>query len=276
VNTSERTSGEWRRSEPRLTIDQGSTPFMGSREDGEHSFAYFLRDVSLRGVGMIVPPQQGMVALEVGEIVNFHLPFQLNEKLYNQGVIRWQQNLPIGQMCGAHLEKRVPLRYPIYVAFETGEIRFVTEEFGIESLEDLVERILEDAYYFKKGMAIYFEHLAPYFSRHSLQRKAKGLIADENVVTRIREQIAQNIQAIEDLRALNRTAKLVFPNTADLETLRSAIALELSLRVLSERFDELTVQPYLRSVRLLKHQLFSNFNTLVLVLQHRIQRAKPR
>jgi hypothetical protein len=165
--------------------------------------------------------------------------------------------------------------YPIYVAFETGEIRFVTEEFGIESLEDLVERILDDAYYFKKGVAIYFEHLAPYFARHSLQRKAEGLTADENVVTRIRKHIAQNIHAIEDLRTLNRTAKQVFPNIADLETLRSAIALELSLTVLSERFDESTVQPYLRSVRLLKHQLFSNFNTLVLVHQHRIRRAKP-
>ena len=158
---------------------------------------------------------------------------------------------------------------------KTGEIRFVTEEFGIESLEDLVERILDDAYYFKKGVAIYFEHLALYFARHSLQRKAEGLTADENVVTRIREHIAQNIHAIEDLRTLNRTAKQVFPNIADLETLRSAIALELSLTVLSERFDESTVQPYLRSVRLLKHQLFSNFNTLVLVHQHRIRRAKP-
>ena len=102
---------------------------------------------------------------------------------------------------------------------KTGEIRFVTEEFGIESLEDLVERILDDAYYFKKGVAIYFEHLALYFARHSLQRKAEGLTADENVVTRIREHIAQNIHAIEDLRTLNRTAKQVFPNIADLETL---------------------------------------------------------
>lgn len=261
--------GEWRRSEPRLPIDLGPTPFLGSRENGQPGFAYLLRDVSASGVGLIVPPQPGMVPLEIGELVNFHLPFQLNKQFYNQGVIRWQEKVPKGQMCGARLEKRVPLRYPIYVAFETGEIRFVTEEFGIVSLEDLTRRILEDAYYFKRGVAIYLEHLVPYFERHSLQRKAKGLPADENVVPRVRAQIAQHIEIIDNLRALNRTAKQAFPNSADLETLRSAVDFESSLTELSERFDATTVQPYLRSVQLLKHQLFSNFNTLVLVHKHR-------
>ena len=271
MNISEPPFGEWRRSEPRIPIDLGSTPFLGSRENGQPSFAYLLRDVSASGVGLIVPPQPGMVALEVGELVNFHLPFQLNKKFYNQGVIRWQENVPRGQMCGARLEKRVPLRYPIYVAFETGEIRFVTEEFGIESLEDLTQRILEDAYYFKRGVAIYLEHLLPYFERHRLQRRAKGLPTDENVVPRVRAQIAQHIQTIANLRALNRTTKQVFPNSADLETLRSAVDFEPSLTELSERFDAKTIRPYLRSVQLLKHQLFSNFNTLVLVHQRRNQ-----
>src|ERR1700730_8472687 len=137
------------RSEPRIPIDLGLVPFLGSRENGQPSFDYFLRDVSPSGVGMIVPREDKMAPLEVGETVNFHLPFHLNQKFYNQGVIRWQQTVPQGQMCGAHLEKRVPMRYPIYVAFETGDIRFVMEEFGIPSVDHLVERILEDAFYFK-------------------------------------------------------------------------------------------------------------------------------
>ena len=144
---SELPSGEWRRTEQRLPIDLGSTPFLGSRESGQPTFAYLLRDVSPSGVGMIVPPRQGMVPLEVGEWINFHLPFQLNKKYYNQGVVRWQQNVPKGQMCGAHLERRVPLKYPIYVGFETGQVHFILEGFGIQSLEALTERILEDAYY---------------------------------------------------------------------------------------------------------------------------------
>ena len=267
VNIFEPPSEEWRRTERRLPIDLGSTPFLGSRENGQPTFAYLLRDVSPSGVGMIVPPRQGMVPLEAGEWINFHLPFQLNKKYYNQGVVRWQQNVPKGQMCGAHLERRVPLKYPIYVGFETGQVHFTLEEFGIQSLEALTERILEDAYYFKRGLAIYFEHLAPYFKRHSLPMQHKGQHTDETVVPGIRAQIAQHIQTIEKLLALSRTAECAFPDQADLETLRSAVDFELNITVLSETFDASTVRPYLRSVQLLRHQLFSNFNTLVLVYE---------
>jgi PilZ domain len=259
-----------RRSEPRIPIDIGVVPFLGSRENGQQNFSFLLRDVSSSGVGVIVRLRQGMTPLELDETVNFHLPFQLNKEFYNQGVIRWQQAISEGQACGARLEKRVPLRYPIYVAFETGDIRFVTEEFGIPSLENLIIQILEDAFYFKKGVGIYFEHLAPYFARHSLVKVEKRSSTDENLVTRIRSQIQENIRIIEALKikASESTANGSFPGIADLETLRAATALELNLEVLSERFSASTILPYLKSVGLLSHQLYTNFNTLVLVHLH--------
>jgi hypothetical protein len=267
MNSSQSESEDWRRSEPRIPIDLGSAPFLGSRENGQPSFAYLLRDVSSGGVGVIVPLWAEMVPLEVGEAVNFHLPFQLNKKFYNQGVIRWEKMTPEGQMCGAHLEKRIPLRYPIYVAFETGDIRFAVEEFGIPSMEDLIKQILEDAFYLKKGIGIYFEHLAPYFTRHGRLRVEKEPGAKEDLVTRIRRQIQKNIRTVESLKngSIKRTEGQPIPSIADLESLRAAIALELNLKVLSERFNASTVLPYLRSVRLLEHQLYTNFNTLVLV-----------
>jgi hypothetical protein len=230
----------------------------------------------------MVPPQNRMVPLEVGEAINFNLPFQLNQKFYNQGVIRWQQIAPQGQVCGAQLEKRAPLRYPIYVAFETGEIRFVIEEFGMPSVEHLVERILQDAFYFKKGVGIYFEHLAPYFTRHSLQRVATGSKLPEDIVVRIRARIQGNVLIIGRLKtkAAQRAAAQPFPTMGDLESLRTAIELELNLKELSERFSTSTVLPYLRSVQLLEHQLYSNFNTLVLLyLQisgHHVTRSQER
>jgi hypothetical protein len=270
MNSSQSEHEDWRRSEPRIPIDLGSAPFLGSRESGRPSFAYLLRDVSSSGVGVIVPLRAGMADLEIGESVNFHLPFQLNKKFYNQGVIRWQKMEPEGQMCGAHLEKRVPLRYPIYVAFETGDIRFAVEEFGIPSLEDLIIQILEDAFYFKKGVSIYFEHLAPYFARHSRVKVEKRSPTDENLVTRVRSQIQENIRIIEALKikASESTANGSFPSIADLESLRAATALELNLEVLSERFSASTMLPYLQSVGLLSHQLYTNFNTLVLMHLH--------
>ncbi len=267
MNSSQSESEDWRRSEPRIPIDLGSAPFLGSRENGQPSFAYLLRDVSSSGVGVIVPLWAGMAPVEIGESVNFHLPFQLNKKFYNQGVIRWQKMTPKAQTCGAHLERRVPLRYPIYVAFETGDIRFAVEEFGIPGVKDLIEQILEDAFYLKKGVGIYFEHLAPYFTRHGRLRIEKESGANEDLVTRIRRQIQENIHTVETLknRATDRSAEQPFPSAADLESLRAAIALELNLKVLGEKFNASTVLPYLRSVRLLEHQLYTSFNTLVLL-----------
>jgi PilZ domain len=258
---------DWRRSEQRIPIDLGSAPFLGSRENGQPSFAYLLRDVSSSGVGVVVPLRDQMVPLAVDEMVNFHLPFQLNKRFYNQGVIRWCKMMPEAQVCGAHLERRVPLRYPIYVAFETADIRFVLDEFGIPSLKDLIERILEDSFYLKRGIGIYFEHLAPYFARHGRLRVEKQSGAGEDLVMRIRRQIQENILALDGLKtsAIKCTGEQPFPDRADLESLRAAIALELNLKVLSERFSALTVLPYLRSVRLLEHQLYTNFNTLVLL-----------
>ena len=120
-----------------MPIDLGSTPFLGSRKNGQPSFAYLLRDVSSSGVGLIVPPQDRMVPLELDEMINFHLPFQLDQKFYNEGLIRWQQTVPQGQQCGANLQKRVPVRYPIYdVRIETGDIRLILKEFGIPSGSD--------------------------------------------------------------------------------------------------------------------------------------------
>jgi hypothetical protein len=267
MNSSQSESEDWRRSEPRIPMDLGSAPFLGSRENGQPSFAYFLRDVSSSGVGVIVPLLAGMTPLQIGESVNFHLPFQLNKKFYNQGVIRWQKISLEGQMCGARLEKRVPLRYPIYVAFETGDIRFAVEEFAIGSMKDLIEQILEDAFYLKKGIGIYFEHLAPYFTRHGRLRTEKKSGANGSLMDRIRQKIQENVRTVEALksRATDRTAEQPFPSAADLELLRAAIALELNLKVLSERFNASTVLPYLRSVRLLEHQLYTSFNTLVLL-----------
>jgi PilZ domain len=267
MKTSRLSADDSRRSEPRIPIDLGSVPFLGSRESGLPSFTYFLRDVSLSGVGLMVPPQEGMVALEVGEMVNFHLPFQLNQKFYNQGAIRWEQPSPRGQMCGAQLQKRVPLRYPIYVAFESNDIRFVLEEFGIPSIDELAERILEDAYYLKRGVSIYFEHLVPIFARHSLARKKERLPTEEYVVPRIRKQIEDNVSLLADFKskAAERSDARSFPTKEDLESIRKAVALEINLRVLSTAFDVQIVLPYLRSVRLLEHQLYSNFNTLVLL-----------
>src|SRR5258708_33828619 len=103
MNSSQSESEDWRRSEPRIPIDLGSAPFLGSRENGQPSFAYLLRDVRSSRVGVIVPLLAGMGAVYSGESVNFHLPFQLDKKSHNRCVCRCQQMIPRPQTVVLHL-----------------------------------------------------------------------------------------------------------------------------------------------------------------------------
>jgi len=57
-------------------------------------------------------------------------------------------------------------------------------------------------------------------------------------VTHIRRRIQENVRTLEDLKntANKRATDSPFPSIAELESLRAAIALELNLTVLSERW----------------------------------------
>src|SRR5260221_9309663 len=55
-------------------------------------------------------------------------------------------------------------------------------------------------FYLKKGIGIYFEHLAPYFTRHGRLRAEKESAANEDLITRIRRQIQENIRTHEALK----------------------------------------------------------------------------
>jgi hypothetical protein len=105
---------------------------------------------------------------------------------------------------------------------------------------------------------VIFEHLASYFKRHGSMHAEKRQNEDESIVARIRTQIEDNIRTIEALKnkAAQRPKARSFPTTDDLEILRAAIPFEINLIVLSQNSDASVVLPYLRSVRLVEHQLY--------------------
>ena len=84
---------------------------------------------------------------------------------------------------------------------------------------------------------------------------------------RIRAQIEENIRAIENLKnkAAQRANWQSFPAVRRSGIPPGGNSIRDQPAVLSEKFDASVVLPYLRSVRLLEHQLYTNFNTLVLV-----------
>src|SRR3712207_901770 len=143
-----------RRGELRFPIDAGPVAFLGSRASGYRSFSYLLRDISEHGVGIFIPANEAAANLTKDELINFHLPFQINERFFDQGPIRWMQQAEDGIACGAHLQHRIPLHYPVYVSFQTGKIQFEWGSKDFKGPGALVQSILEDAFFFKKGVKI--------------------------------------------------------------------------------------------------------------------------
>jgi hypothetical protein len=65
------------RGESRLAVETGGTAFIATSEDFSAIFEYVLRDVASGGVGFFV--EEG-TPLEEGDRINFHLPFEVNER----------------------------------------------------------------------------------------------------------------------------------------------------------------------------------------------------
>lgn len=258
MNSSE---GSERRRELRIPIDAGPVGFLGSRASGHRSFSYCLQDISENGVGVFVPNDSISTKLTAGEIINFHLPFQINQQFFDQGPVRWLQESDAGTFCGAQLTHRIPLHYPVFLSFETGNIRFEWRTKGFPGPGALVQRILEDAYFFKKGIQIYFGHLRPYFTRQSRRKRRSEELA--SLDAEISASIACLGSTFKKAKAAGED--LTWLDEGMLDQLRSCVLLELDLETLGEHFDTRVVWPYLRSIKLLEHQLYANFNTLVLL-----------
>lgn len=154
-----------RRLDPRIPLDSVLLPFLGSREEDQVCFQYLPLDVSLHGLKIAIP--HWLVKrerLQEGDLINLNVPFELAGKTFHQGKIvwtRWDEAMQ-AQVSGIFLRKEMPPNYPIYFSLETSRVIFASLEV---SIDDLLARVLKDSMLLKKGVAIYFNHLIPYFSR---------------------------------------------------------------------------------------------------------------
>ena len=96
---------------------------MGTVEDLSEVFDYVLRDVTAEGVGFSVGTD---APITKGQRVNFHLPFQIDDRFHDLGEVRWMRESGRRWECGASLEGRIPLYYPVFIAIKDGEMAFGT------------------------------------------------------------------------------------------------------------------------------------------------------
>jgi len=265
------------RAEPRMVVDTGGISFVGTREDLSDIFEYVLRDVSGGGVGLFL--RDGAPGIEhvlPGERVNFHLPFKVNEAFQDLGVIRWRRRSAEddGWDCGASLEGRIPLYYAVYVDFDEGRMDFRSGTPGLKRLHDILMILVKDAWLLKRGIAVYFDHLAPYF-----RRLGKGRAQNEGreFADAMREQIAENVRRLDALRERVTDPEIRYhPENWGLEEFRVAVTPELKPEEFYERFRTTAVLPYLQSIKRLEYRLYTNFNTAVLLAQEQNHRSLQR
>ena len=154
------------RREQRFVVDSIILPFLGTRVEDHVCFQYLLLDISYHGIRISLP--KWVVSrghMEEGTLVNMHIPFLLNQRIFTHGKVVWTRwdDPSQADLCGIHLEEKGIGRYPVFVSLESREVTLDLKDFDSEN--ELLLKVIKDAFLLKKGVFIYLKHLIPYFTR---------------------------------------------------------------------------------------------------------------
>jgi hypothetical protein len=258
-----------KRREPRIPIDSVLLPFLGSREEDQATFEYLPLDISLHGVGIAIP--QWVVnreKLHEGDLINLNVPFSLQGQTFHQGKImwtRWDETLQ-AQVSGLHLQKQMPLYYPIYFSWDKSEVFQTSKEI---KLADLLVKVLKDSMLLKKGISIYFKHLIPYFSRITGYPVKDYATLKEIFLNDINNKIVEHKNKINELYEKfkvedNHDLKSI-AREINLENFRDIIESEIYIEILKVTFESNAALQYLYAIKELEKKLYYNFNTIVMI-----------
>jgi hypothetical protein len=254
----------------RIIIDSILFPFLASREEDHACFQYLILDISLHGLKIAIP--KWLVSREVlkeEELINLHLPFQLDKESFDQGKIvwaRWDDEMQ-AQVCGVQVQKKPCAHYPIFVSFETKKISIDLGDF-FSSERLLLLKLLKDAFLLKRGVLIYLNHLIPYFSRITEYPSKDYALLKEFFLDDVRNKVEKNQKKLEQLYEESREERSYQTQLAqhlDLEELRMLVESEIYMEVLKSAFETDSVMPYLRAIKKLEKKLYYNYNTIVML-----------
>jgi len=244
-----------KRKEQRIIIDVINLPFLGSKEEDHLCFQYLLVDVNRGGVRIVIP--KWVVNRELirkGDIINFHIPFEVEKNFYDQGIIVWSQwdDTIQSEVYGVYVENSKSLPYPE---------PWVTSE-------NIVVKLLKDSMLLKKGVHIYFGHLIPLFSRITKYSQSEYPQLKTVFLEDVRGRISEhhlNLQELyeKSIKEINTTSDI--PKLIDLEELRAIIESEIYVEIFNITFSDEHIKPYLNAIKKLENRLYSNYNIIVML-----------
>jgi hypothetical protein len=257
-----------KRGAERLTLSLGSARMLGSISRPNLSFEYILTDVSATGSGILIPPDGPEPDIfQKGALIHMHLPFRFGEKFRDVGEIVRSHQRPEGFFFGVNLVGRVPLQYPVFLEYNQSEsgARFQTTT---ADYSRLFRKVLKDAYFLKRGILIYLDHLIPVFGRSAhVRRRFSATEAGQHFKeTRVvlDRSLGELEKYLEKANTPDFDAKNLPPDW-DWDVLRKSVTVDFVLENMASKFKTREAYPYLRSIRLLDHRLYTNFNSLIAI-----------
>ncbi|MDD3846576.1 MAG: PilZ domain-containing protein [Syntrophorhabdaceae bacterium] len=264
--------GEERRKEPRLDISSVNLPFLGTRDEDHSSFQYLIIDLSKSGIAFAIPAWVvSREGIKKGDTVNFHLPINIGEQYYDQGVIlwtRWDEGMG-AQTCGAILGNRDRPPYPVFISIESGSVSVDLEEFEVR--DSLLCRVIKDTAFLKKGVDIYLGHLIPFFSRIARYPRAEYPQLKSFLLSDVKARVKEHCDQLEALYVRTRTempAQSDIAGFIDLEELRAIVESEVYIEIFKAAFSDESIVPYLNAIKDLENRLYFNYNTIVMLYLH--------
>ncbi|WP_291323657.1 hypothetical protein [Desulfonatronospira sp.] len=257
------------RTEERLPLEMAILPFLASRDEDYQPFQYILQDFSQNGVRIAIPYWlQSREVLGQGDRINLHLPYKFRGQSRNQGSVAWQtwDDEARAQICGVALDKSFPETYPVFISLETREMVIGLENFDDEA--GLLLLVLKDIALLKRGMLIYLEHLATYFTRVSEFSRQDYAVFRNVIINDIKKGLQKNHNYLASLysMALERHSQhLDIMEILDVDELRKSVQSEVYVDLFSSVLRIETINMYLMALKTLEKKSYNNYNTLVML-----------
>lgn len=258
-----------------LPVTAVNLPFLGSRTAPHGTFQYLLHAIDVDGATFAVPSWVARREhFRPGDRVDFHFPFGTADGWHRHHAevvsAHWDAENS-EQVCRAEFRDRQPLHHPVSASVETGQVAFRNELGEAVDPAELLTRLLRDCMLQKRGVAVYFKHLVPLFSRITKFPTEDYGALRQLVLEDVRQRIDANIATLEQWHAKAATGALsaaTLSRDLDLENLRAAIEGEIESELFNATFNTPAIRPYTAAIRLLEDKLFLNYNTIVLLYAH--------
>ncbi len=257
------------REQKRFGIESITLPFIGSRDKDNLCFEYLLIDISFNGVQIVIPKWVvNRELLKKDDVIAFHIPFQIDKKLFNKGKIvwaRWDESLQ-AHVYGAQLTKQPGMLPSVFISLQSNTISIDLQSFA--SIEKILIKVIKDSYLLKKGVIVYLNHLVPYFLRITKYPAKDYAMLKEMVLDDVINNVTKHkceLESLYDKIENNIKFESEFHKVIDLEELRVQFESEINLDLFRQTFESEQANYYLMAIKELENKLYHNYNTVVMV-----------